>query len=350
MAYRQETRGKKRFTIADVAREAGVSTQTVSRVLNDKAELNPSTRRRVVGVIERLGYSPNSVARSLVTNRTYAIGLTVPDICNPFFPDIARGAEDTAREHGYEVFLCNTIEDPDREEAVLRALENRKVDGAIVCSSRLPDAKLHPWLARQRAAVLVNRPAPAEVAGSVRMDDAAGTTRAVGHLLGGGRRVIGFLSGPPRSHSRAERTRGYEAAVLEAGVGPEADLVVPCDPTVEGGYAAARALLAARSDTDGLVCYNDLAAVGALRACAELGKSVPADVAVVGCDGIMISGLVSPALTTLRAPKYEIGAQAVGMLLKQIAGDREQPEVVLQPELVVRDSAPQGTPRGTEKP
>jgi LacI family transcriptional regulator len=155
----------------------------------------------------------DSVARSLVTNRTYAIGLTVPDICNPFFPDIARGAEDTAREHGYEIFLCNTVEDPGREESVLRALENRRVDGAIICSSRLPDERLFPWLRRQRAAVLVNRPAPPEVAGSVRMDDAFGTTQAVRHLLASGRKVIGLLAGPPNSHSGKERTRGFEGVV-----------------------------------------------------------------------------------------------------------------------------------------
>jgi LacI family transcriptional regulator len=330
------------ITISDVAREAGVSAQTVSRVLNDKREISAPTRERVVGVIERLGYRPNSVARSLVSNRTFAIGLTVPDICNPFFPDIARGAEDTAREHGYEVFLCNTIEDPGREEAVLRALENRRVDGAVVCSSRLPDGRLLPWLERQRAAVLVNRPAPSEAAGSVRMNDASGTTRAVEHLLDGGRRVIGFLAGPARSHSRAERSRGYERALAGAGIQPDPGLTVPCDPTVEGGYEGALALLAEHSGVDGLVCYNDLVAVGALRAFGELGVRVPGDVAVVGCDDIMLAGLVSPALTTLRAPKYEIGAQAVGMLLEHIDGRRDRSEVILDPELVVRASAPHG--------
>ena len=319
----------KGITIADVAREAGVSTQTVSRVLNDKLEISAVTRDRVAEVIERLGYRPNSVARSLVSNRTFAIGLTVPDICNPFFPDIARGAEDTAREHGYEVFLCNTIEDPGREATVLRALENRRVDGTIVCSSRLPDAELFPYLKRQRAAVLVNRPAPAEVTGGVRMDDASGTARAVQHLLRGGRRTIGFLAGPPRSHSGAERARGYEETLSAAGIGQNSDLVVPCGPTVEGGYEGARTLHSGRPGVDGLVCYNDLAAVGALRACEELGLRVPEDVAVVGCDDIMLAGLVSPALTTLRAPRYEIGAHAVRMLLDHIEGRRERAEVVL---------------------
>jgi LacI family transcriptional regulator len=333
----QGTRG---ITIADVAREAGVSTQTVSRVLNGKDEISPSTRESVMEVIERLGYRPNSVARSLVTNRTYAIGLTVPDICNPFFPDIARGAEDAARERGYEIFLCNTVEDPGREETVLRALEDRRVDGAIICSSRLSDDRLYPWLRRQRAAVLVNRLAPLEVAGSVRMDDAFGTTQAVRHLLASGRKAIGLLAGPPASHSGKERTRGFKAALSAANCGLGLDLVVPCVPNSEGGYEAALSLLSAHPATGGLVCYNDLVAVGALRACAKLGLRVPDDVAIVGCDDTMVASLVSPALTTLRAPRYQIGVHAVRMLLDHIGGHRELAEMVLRPELVVRESAP----------
>jgi LacI family transcriptional regulator, galactose operon repressor len=154
----------KKITIADVAREAGVSRQTVSRVLNDKSEIRPSTRESVMRVIERLGYSPSGIARGLATNKTLTVGLVVPDITNPFFPEIARGVEDVVRKHGYEMFLCNSVEDPGHEEHVLRALEDKRVDGAIICSSRLPDGRLFPHLRQQRAAVLVNRLAPPELA------------------------------------------------------------------------------------------------------------------------------------------------------------------------------------------
>lgn len=329
-----------RVTIADVAREAGVSTQTVSRVINNKAEISPSTRELVMEVIERLGYRPSSVARSLATNRTLAIGLVVPDIANPFFPEIARGAEDTLRERGYEIFLCNTIEDPEREKAVLSALEDKRVDGAIICSSRLPEDQLFPRLRRQQAVVLVNRPAPPELAGSVCVDDACGTVQAVQHLLSAGREVIGFLSGPPRSHSARERTRGFEQALSAAGRGSAPELMVPCAPDHEGGHEAALSLLSGRRDIDGLICYNDLVAVGALRACAELGLGVPDDVSIVGCDDIMIAGLISPSLTTIHVSKYEIGATAARMLLDRIGGRHEPSEAILKPELVVRKSAP----------
>jgi len=329
-----------------VAREAGVSRQTVSRVLNGKAEISASTRESVMKVIERLGYRPSGVARGLATNRTLAIGLVVPDIANPFFPEIARGAEDTLRRQGYEMFLCNTIEDPELEKAVLSALEDKRVDGTIVCSSRLPDEELYPRLRRQQAVVLVNRPAAPDLAGSVCVDDASGTAQAVHHLLSAGREVIGFLSGPPRSHSGKERLKGYQAALSMAGRELEPGLMVPCTPNPEGGYDAARYLLSERHDINGLICYNDLVAVGALRACAELDLRVPDDVSVVGCDDIMIASLVSPALTTLRVPKYEIGSEAARMLLDRIAGRYDQTEVVLEPELVVRMSAPSANTPG----
>ena len=330
----------RRITIADVAREAGVSRQTVSRVLNGKGEIRASTRESVMRVIERLGYSPSGIARSLATNKTLTVGLVVPDITNPFFPEIARGVEDVARERGYEMFLCNSGEDPEREDDVLRALQDKRVDGTIICSSRLSDERLFTRLRQQRAAVLVNRHAPSELAGTVRVDDAEGTFQAVDHLLAGGRCVIGFLCGPPTSRSGRERARGFKAALSAAGTGLDETLMRPCPPNPQGGYEEALALLSERPEIDGLVCYNDLVAVGALRACAGLGSRVPDDVAIVGCDDIMVAGLLSPALTTLRVPKYDIGATAARMLLDRISGRDGEDEVLLQPELVVRESAP----------
>lgn len=329
-----------RITIADVAREAGVSRQTVSRVLNGKGEIRASTRESVMRVIERLGYSPSGIARSLATNRTLTVGLVVPDITNPFFPEIARGVEDVARERGYEMFLCNSVEDPEREDDVLRALQDKRVDGIIICSSRLSDGRLFTRLRQQRAAVLVNRLAPPDLAGTVRVDDAEGTLLAVHHLLAGGRCVIGFLCGPPTSRSGRERARGFKTALAVAGSGLDGTLMRPCPPNPQGGYEAALALLSERPDIDGLVCYNDLVAVGALRACAGLGAVVPDDIAIVGCDDIMVAGLLSPALTTLRVPKYDIGASAARMVLDRIGGGGGENEILLQPELIVRESAP----------
>jgi LacI family transcriptional regulator len=327
-------------TIVDVAREANVSTQTVSRALNNKGEISLETRQRVLEVVERLGYRPNSIARGLATNRTLALGLVVPDITNPFFSELARGVEDVALEHSYNVFLCNTIEDPKREVTMLGLLEDKRVDGVILCSSRLPDEQLLPLLRRHKAVVLVNRPAPPEVAGIVDVDDADGSRQAVQHLLAAGRQILGLLSGPPAAHSSWARSEGFAAGLMAAGRPVYPALIRHCTPYLEGGYQTARALLAEHPEVDGLVCFNDLVAIGALQACAELGRRVPADVAIVGCDDILLAGLVTPALTTLRVSKPAIGAHAVHMLLDRLQGRDGQAEVVVTPELIVRASAP----------
>ncbi len=342
-------------TIADVAREAGVSTQTVSRVLNNKGEISPETRRLVSDVIQRLGYRPNSVARSLVTRRTLSLGLVVPDITNPFFPEIARGAEDTALAAGYSVFLCNTTEQAEREVAVLRLLEEKRVDGVVVCSARLPDDQLVPLLRRQRTVVLVNRIVAGAAAGVVRVDDADGTRQAVRHLLGGGRRRLAMLSGPPASWGGRERVRGFREALQAAGLAVDPELILACPPYLDGGARAARRVLLSRRAVDGLVCYNDLVAIGALQACRELGARVPEDVAVVGCDDILLASLVTPPLSTIRVSKYDIGASAVRMLLDRIAAPGpEAAELVIRPTLVARASTPEPHPAagaaGTTRP
>lgn len=328
-----------RVTIADVAKEASVSTMTVSRVINNKGEISPATRERVEGVIARLGYRPNAVARGLSTNRTYTLGLVVPDITNPFFPEIVRGAEDTAMQRGYSVILCNTVEDPAREKVVLELLESKRVDGIVLCSARLPDDELLPLVKRHPAAVLFNRPALNSVSGSLQVDDTYGAMRAVHHLLASGRQQLGFLSGPPHSYSGFSRTKGFNTALETTGHTPDPVLQRPCAPTEEGGYEAARELFSVHPEVDGLFCYNDLVAIGALRACAELGRRVPEHLAVVGCDDIRLASLVTPSLTTLGAPKYDLGRRAVEMLFHRIEGGAHE-DVVTKPDLIVRDSAP----------
>ncbi|MCK4793599.1 MAG: LacI family DNA-binding transcriptional regulator [Desulfobacteraceae bacterium] len=329
-----------KVTISDVAKEAGVSSQTVSRVVNRKGEISPETRKHVLEVIKRLGYRPSSIARSLATNHTLTLGLVVPDIANPFFPEIARGIEDVAWEEGYGVILCNTLENLQREEAAIRSLEDKRVDGIIVCSARLPDEMLLELLKPQRAVVLVNRVIPEQVGGMVAVDDVFGATTAVKHILANGRQSIGFLAGPVRSHSSRQRSIGLKQALAEAGIDPHPPLEIPCTPDVSGGCAAAGDLLGDHPEIDALVCYNDLVAVGALQACSERNLHVPQDVAVVGYDDIPLAALVRPALTTLRVCKYEIGADAARMLLRQIGEQKREREIFHKPELVIRESAP----------
>ncbi len=331
---------KKPVTIADVAKRAGVSTMTVSRAMNNKGEITESTRQKVLQAAADLAYRPSRIARSLVTRKTMQIGLVVPDITNPFFSQIALGAQNAAWEAGYNLLLLNTMENLERETAILNLLEESQVDGVILCSPRLPEAHLESQLAKQAATVLINRPIASEVAGLIHIADEAGAAQAVKHLVFGGRKRIALLSGPPHSFSGQNRQKGYLAALKQAGLPLVPALQRPCDPTPEGGLTAGAALLKEHPEVDALFCYNDLVAVGAAQACSALGKRIPQDIAVVGVDDIPVASLITPRLTTLKTPKYEIGLTAVELLLQRLQGQNGQSVGFFEQQLVVRESAP----------
>jgi len=330
----------KSVTIADVAKKAGVSTMTVSRAINNKGEITEATRQKVLQAAADLAYRPSRIARSLVTRRTMQIGLVVPDITNPFFSQIALGAQNAAWEAGYNLLLLNTMEDLEREEAILDLLEESQVDGVILCSSRLPATHLERQLTKQPATVLINRRVEGGAAGLIYVNDEFGARRAVNHLIAGGREKIALLSGPPQSFSGRHRRQGYIKALEIAGLPIDENLQIPCDPTPEGGLAACTTLLKRHSDVEALFCYNDLVAVGALQACAALGRTVPDDIAVIGVDDIPLASLISPRLTTLKTPKYDIGLSAVELLLQCLQGQNEQPPRFFEQKFVVRESAP----------
>lgn len=331
-----------RITIADVAREAQVSTQTVSRAINNKSEIRPETRQHVLAVANRLGYLPNNLARALATDRTGTLGIVVPDVANPYFAELIRGAEDAALPHDYTIFLCNTNEDAKRESTLLRLLESKRVDGIILCSPALPSQELIPLLARQPATVLVGHPAITNSVGAIWVDNISGVRQAVTHLLQGGRRQIGLLYGLPATFSRRQRRQAYMAALKAAGITLDRALMQGCIPQMEEGYQAALALLQRRPTIDALICHNDLVAVGALQACAALNRAVPAQVAVIGFDNITLAHLVWPTLSTLHYPLAQLGAQAVELLLQAINGHGQAvpQEICAKPTLILRESTP----------
>ncbi|RME85600.1 MAG: LacI family transcriptional regulator [Caldilineae bacterium] len=331
----------RRVTIADVAAAAGVSLMTVSRVVNNNGPVSETTRQRVLEVIAELGYRPSELARGLVTRRTRTLGVVVPDVSNPFFAGILRGVEQVAYAQNHNVFLCNTEESPERELTVLQSLEDKHVDGLILCSSRMEDEQLAKVLEGFDAVVLINRFLHGSRVATVLVDDQAGGRHVVEHLLRGGRRRIGFLDGPLSSQSGRLRKAGHRAALADAGLSYEDVPAIDCAPSVSGGLEGARRLLRQHPDIEALVCYNDLVAVGALQACFSLGRKVPSDVAITGFDDIELAALVHPPLTTCRVPRYEIGLRAARLLMQQIHADDEDVEdLVVQPELIVRASAP----------
>lgn len=330
----------RRVTMADVAREAGVSLMTVSRALNDKEGISEATRERIQEVIVRLGYRPSSIARGLVTKRTGTIGLVVPDNSNPFFSEVARGIEHTAYANSYSVFLCNTEEDPQREKAVLHSLAEKYVDGLVLCSSRLNEDDLRLCLRDFSAQVLVNRLLDSTTADIILTHSEEGQRLAVAHLLKRGHRRIGILAGPERSYGSRTRLKGYADAFAETKIAYEPDWIQHCSPTVDASQRITVELLQRHPELTALACYNDLVAVGALKACSTLGVSVPSDIAIVGFDDIPLASLVTPALTTIHVQRYALGRMAGETLMRQLRGEKTRSVQMFPVHLVTRESAP----------
>lgn len=330
---------QRRVTISDVAKLAGVSYQTVSRVINNNPNVSVATRQRVQEIVTETGYRPSHIARSLVTARTATIGLIVPDISNPFFSAVARGADRVASKHGYSILLCTTDEDASREIDLLNILQERYVDGVIVCGSRIEESLLKKALSQFQAVVLVNRRVSDGTIPGILVDDVLGAYMITQHLLQIGHRAIGFIAGPTTSYSGNQRLTGYKKALAGANIELQPGWVRHCLPTTDSGEETTNLLLNANPELSALFCYNDLVALGALRHCAAFGYQVPADIAVTGFDDIMLAGVVTPSLTTCHIPRVEIGSRAVTMLLDRINDKTDRcNEIVITPELVIRNS------------
>jgi LacI family transcriptional regulator len=331
---------KKRPTLADVARSAGVSLMTVSRAINNKAGVSADVRKSILKLAKELGYHPNQIARGLATNYTTSVGLVVPDNTNPFFAQIARGVEDTAYDHGYNIFLVNTAEDATREESALNSLCQKGVDGLILISSRLPVKALKEEVALYPAVVLVNRelkPIPANTI-TVNINDQHGSQLAIRHFLASGRQRISYVNGPANSLSAKRRLEGYKKALEEAGLAFEPDLVERSAPDTDGGGYATTTLLKRRPDIDAIYAFNDLVAVGAMQTIEQLGKRIPEDIAVIGFDDIPLASIIRPQLTTLHVDLRQIGHLAMQTLLDKIAGNSRATSIQIEPQLVLRAS------------
>jgi len=317
-------------TLADVARAAEVSTSTVSRALTRPDRVDERTRTRVLDTVRVLGYRPNRAARSLITGRTGSIGVVVPDLTNPFFPDVVAGIQGRAHERALTTLLADSGEDPDAERDLLATLAPQ-VDGLILCGSRLPGAELAAAAGRSRI-VLVNRAQPGLAA--VTVDNGGGARQAVEHLRALGHRRIGLIPGPPTSHSARQRSEGARRAAADCG----AELVelAPAPPTFDGGEDAADAVL--RTGVSGVLTYNDAVAIGLMHRLRGYGVEIPAELSVVGFDDVQVARMACPPLTTLRFPRRDAGRLAVERLLHLIDGEPAEDPDPLPTQLVVRGS------------
>jgi LacI family transcriptional regulator len=324
---------KMAVTIRDVARVAGVSISTVSRALASPEMVAEQTRIHVQDTARAMGYRPNRAARGLVTGRTGSIGLVVPDLENPFFGSICKGAQPRARAAGYSLFISDTDEDPMGEAEIVRSLA-KQVDGVILCSARGTDAEIRQ-LALEVPLVLVNRRL-ADIP-SITFDNGGGLRALMQHLAALGHRRIAYAGGPATSWSNRERSQSFRDVRAEL---PELDLIELGNfpPYFSGGIQAGD--LAIASCATAVVAFNDLMAVGLIDRLRQRGLRVPDDISVTGFDNVPVSMLVWPNITTVDFPRIQMGRTSVDCLLDTVVGRPVGPRALQQipVQLVVRQS------------
>jgi LacI family transcriptional regulator len=332
-------RKERKATIYDVARQAGVSVFTVSAVVNKNGHVSSTLRRRVEAAVEKLQYRPNLLARGLVKNQTHTIGIVVRDIVNPFFPLLVRGAEDAAQKAGYSVLLCNSDDQPQKEEQYLELLLSKRVDGILL--NKAPgslSSSLRQLLADAKVPMVsIMRTVPDLKVDAVVTDDEKGAFEAVSHLARVGHRRIALVSGPLSVSNGKARWRGFRRALEASGLVYEPELMTEGDYHIDSGYRAGLSLLP--REPDAVFAANYLMTVGLMKAAAEMGLSCPEDFGLASFDDYPWLSCFRPRLTTVELPKYEIGATAVQLLLDRISGkDHRRALIKLTPELHVRES------------
>ncbi|HEY8620858.1 MAG TPA: LacI family DNA-binding transcriptional regulator [Dermatophilaceae bacterium] len=329
-------------TLRDVAALAGVHAATASRALNPKTRrlVNAETARRIVRAAESLGYQPNPIARSLKTAKSSTIGLVIPDLTNPLFPPIVRGIEDVLGPAGYNAWIVNTDNDPDRERTQIESLRSRQVEGLIIATARLDHPLLEKLHEQGMSMVLVNRRLENVSIPSVTPDDSSGIAMAVKHLFDLGHRRIAHLAGPQTTSTGLVRSRAFRHAIRDHGLDEDSSLVVDCDYWNEAeGARGLRTLLDRGSQFTAIVAGTDLIALGCYDVFTERGISCPDDVSVVGFNDMPFLDKLRPPLTTVRVPHYAIGAEAARMLVETIDEPNRHPRSLLLPlSLVVRQS------------
>jgi LacI family transcriptional regulator len=333
--------GRKRLTIAEVAREAGVSSQTVSRVINNRPDVSPETRQKVQQVINKLGYQPSALARGLASRRTRTLGLITADFSDYFFTQVIAGAEVEARKHGYFFMLGSTERNPQDEPEYIRLLTEHHVGGILFARpSTEPDHHHLLGLLRDGVPVVTTayylRGANLTV---VDVDNADGAQQATSYLLECGHHQIAMITGPTTWKSVNDRSQGYKFALEAADIPFDTSLIAEGDWSYPSGYRAMQELLDRGRPFSALFAQNDQMAIAAIRALREVGRRVPDDVAVVGYDDIPAAEYCDPPLTTIRQPMQEVGRVATRLLIQAIEQpDTDEGEVLLKAELVRRRS------------
>jgi LacI family transcriptional regulator len=328
-------------TIAEVAKRARASTGTVSNVIRGTVRVSPALRARVEAAIRDLDFHPNEIARSLKVNQTYMLGMVLPDVTNPFFPQIMRGAEDRALERGFLLVTANTDEQIERELRIVSALRSRRVDGILLTPTRGKDADhIRRTIESGIPIVCLDRAPAGMKIDAVMLDNIRGAQDCARHLIRSGYRTIAIITGPLELGVARERLRGYEEGLREAGIEVSKDLILEGDFRESSGYRLAKDLLLQFARPSAILVSNGVMALGVLQAFEELGVSCPEDVALATFDDLAGDRAFHPRLTVVAQPGYEIGARGATLLMDRIEGRvTTKPSVVrVAPTLIVRES------------
>lgn len=330
-------------TIKDIASKAGVSVATVSRVLNKKPDVSEKTKKKIEKFIEEMGYNPSGVARGLVLQRTYTIGLIVPDITNPFYPEIARGIENRAKNLGYTVVLCDTDNNEQEEENIISLLKSKRVDG-IILSSTNNEKELKKLADENFPMVTIEKKVMNSQIPVIGVDNELSAYNAVSYLIKLGHRKIGHITGNLKKNKIAKaRLNGYKMALRENNIEVNNHWVKYGNYTVESGYMEMFNILNEKEVPTAVFTGNDLMAIGCYKVIYEKGLDIPADISLIGHDGLKISSMLAPGLTTMVQPKYKIGKLAVDLLTKKIDTKgktylQQEEDIILDTELKVYGS------------
>ncbi|PAR32734.1 substrate-binding domain-containing protein [Vibrio metoecus] len=327
-------------TMKDIARLAGVSTSTVSHVINKSRFVSDEIAERVNNAAQQLNYAPSALARSLKMNRTKTIGMLVTTSTNPFFGEVVKGVERSCYHKGYNLILCNTEGDNQRMKASINTLLQKRVDGLLLMCSTLEGERLDVFDRYPDIPVVVMDWGPILFASDKIQDNSLqGGYMAAKHLIECGHKEIGCITGPLIRHQAQMRYEGYKRALAEAGIAINPDWIVESDFECEGGYQAFEKLYERGKLPSSLFVCNDMMAMGVIQAASQRGLRVPDDLSLIGYDDVHIAKFMTPALTTIHQPKYRLGKAAVDTLLYRLENPDTTAQVVqLEPTLVVRSS------------
>jgi DNA-binding LacI/PurR family transcriptional regulator len=327
------------MTIREVAKRAGVSTATVSRVVNGTAPVDAQTEKRVRAAILRTGYYPNTHARTLGTGKSHIYGLIISDIENPFFPELVKSFERLAVESSHEVLIANTDYQAARTEVCVRRMLERKVDGVAIMTSEMDPELIQMIKGRGIPIVFLDTGSAGPGISNIALDYGSGVDQAIDHLTSLGHRSIGFLSGPANLPSARTRYEAFKASLRRKNVSFHEEWVKTANHRFDGGHAAMKELLKLHRRPTAVLASNDLTAIGAMSAIYEANLRIPEDISIVGFDDIAISGFMSPPLTTIRVSRSEIAGFAFHSLHSASQmGKSEGSTHVVRAELVVRQS------------